>query len=52
MSWKPAGSHGSPWPAKGAAAEIERHEAAQEVLAFWADPEPVTGHSRRRLSRL
>ncbi len=38
--------------AKVRAAEIERHEAAQEVLAFWADPEPVTGHSRRRLSRL
>jgi hypothetical protein len=34
------------------AATVERHEAAQQVLAVWPDPEPVTGHSRRSLSRL
>lgn len=34
------------------AAQLERHEAAQQVLAVWPDPEPVTGHSRRSLSRL
>jgi len=32
------------------AAKVERREAAQQVLAVWPDPEPVTGRSRRSLS--
>lgn len=38
--------------AKIEAAKHERHEAAQQVLAVWPDPEPVTGRTRRSLAQL